>query len=64
MNMFEARLRIWERMATTARADVDNGDWVVDESEDADDQARLLLACDQVADSIESHIRRAKKRSR
>ena len=60
MNMCEARRRIWERLATTAVADIDNGDWVYSESDNEADAQRLLKACEQVACAIRNKIARMK----
>lgn len=64
MTKVEARRRIWERMAATARADVDLGEWIYDELEHARQPytdanvKRLEDACHDVAEIIERvHLR-------
>jgi len=61
VNQVKARRRIWERLATTARHDIDNADWVWDESEDQQDHERLFLACEEVAAVIDRKLKRGKK---
>jgi hypothetical protein len=68
MTKAEARRVVWERLATTARADRDNGDWMHDEvnrletpeqrlvdgrTERIRDLERLDEACESVAVTIE-----------
>jgi hypothetical protein len=56
MTQTQARRRIWERLAATARADIDNADWMLNETEDEADYEKLELACTQVADSIDARL--------
>lgn len=62
LTMVEARVRIWERLAATARADVDNGDWTEDEADFKEsDHAKYMRACEQVADSIDARLARLQR---
>ncbi len=62
MTQLEARRIVWERLATTARADIDNADWTEDEGDGSEETARRLLkACEQVAESIRKRLRKMKQ---
>lgn len=62
MKQAEARAIVWRRLATTAINDIDNCDWIDDEAEHEADRCRLLKACKQVAESIETRLHKGTKR--
>ena len=53
MTKREARRRIWERLASTARNDLSLGDWLYEEAGSDADVDRLKEASEEVARSIE-----------
>lgn len=58
MTKQEARRRIWERLAATARNDIAIGDWMYDEANTDADIDRIQEASEDVARVIERfHLR-------
>lgn len=62
MNMREARVRVWQRVAATVKNDIAIGNWVFDESDNEDDHKRLLQACEQVARTVQAMVRRMERK--
>jgi hypothetical protein len=62
MNQKQARKIVWSRMATTAMCDGEsNNDWMLDESEDPKDHARLEDACRHVSDVCQRYAQKTKR---